>query len=101
MGGALQDVHWSALAIGYFPSYLLGAMMASQLAHYCQRDAPEMDALMSKGDFAPILGWLRAKVHDEGVLHPSMDDILVHACGEPLNPEYFLSYLEGKYEALY
>ena len=24
--GCLQDVHWSGLAIGYFPTYLLGAI---------------------------------------------------------------------------
>ena len=60
-----------------------------------------MDKLLAEGEFAPVLGWLRAKVHDQGLLHPSMDALLVEACGEPLNPEYFLTYLEEKYEALY
>ena len=32
--GCLQDIHWACLAIGYFPTYLLGSMMAAQLAHY-------------------------------------------------------------------
>ena len=99
--GCLQDVHWSSLAIGYFPSYLLGAMMAAQLQHYCRAALPQFDELLAKGDFKPILAWLRTNVHDQGLLHPSMDALLEHACGEPLNPEYFLGYLEDKYRALY
>ena len=99
--GCLQDVHWSSLAIGYFPSYLLGAMMAAQLQHYCRAALPQFDELLAKGEFKPILAWLRTNVHDQGLLHPSMDALLEHACGEPLNPEYFLGYLEDKYRALY
>eukprot|EP00986_Skeletonema_menzelii_P001492 scaffold390_cov149-Skeletonema_menzelii.AAC.19 len=41
--GCLQDIHWSCLAIGYFPTYLLGSMMAAQLAHYCKAAIPDMD----------------------------------------------------------
>ena len=29
--GVLQDVHWSGGAFGYFPSYSLGAMIATQV----------------------------------------------------------------------
>ena len=49
---------------GYFPSYLLGAMMAAQLWHHCRAEHPGLDEMIAKGEFAPILGWLRAKVHD-------------------------------------
>jgi hypothetical protein len=31
--GVLQDVHWSVGAIGYFPTYSLGAMYAAQVRH--------------------------------------------------------------------
>ena len=30
-GAPLKDVHWAAGAIGYFPSYTLGALAAAQL----------------------------------------------------------------------
>ena len=98
--GCLQDVHWSALAIGYFPSYLLGAMMAAQLDHHCRAALPDFEALVAAGDFAPILAWLREKVHDQGLLHPSMDELRA-ACGEPLEPRYYIEHLEKKYTALY
>ena len=99
--GALQDVHWSGLAIGYFPSYLLGAMMAAQLWHHCRVAIHDVDARIANGDFEPILSWLREKVHDQGVMHPSIDALLEHAVGEPLMPEYFVDYLEDKFGRLY
>ena len=40
--GVLQDVHWSALAFGYFPTYLIGAICAAQLFEYCSRDIPDV-----------------------------------------------------------
>ena len=36
--GCLQDIHWSFGAIGYFPSYTLGAIMAAQIFHAAQAD---------------------------------------------------------------
>jgi hypothetical protein len=42
--GVLQDVHWSAILVGYFPSYLLGAVMAAQLWHYALLDPVLNDA---------------------------------------------------------
>ena len=33
--GVLQDVHWSAGIMGYFPTYSLGAMYACQIYQVC------------------------------------------------------------------
>ena len=52
--GCLQDIHWSFLAISYFPTYLLGAMMAAQLAHYCKQDMPSMESKIEQGEFDEI-----------------------------------------------
>ena len=38
--GVLQDVHWSGGMFGYFPSYCLGNMMASQFWYRAQGDLP-------------------------------------------------------------
>ena len=56
--GCLQDVHWSALAFGYFPTYLIGAIASAQLYHYCQQDITDIEQLMEKGEFGPIKNWL-------------------------------------------
>ena len=50
---------------------------------------------------APFKAWLKEKIHDHGSLFESMDELLMHSFGEPLNPKYFIDYLTTKYEALY
>lgn len=98
--GCLQDVHWSALAIGYFPTYLIGAATAAQLEHYIKQDL-NFDELVRKGDFAPIKAWLGKKIHRHGKRYPSLDSMLADQLGEKLNPEYLIRYLTDKYTALY
>jgi carboxypeptidase Taq len=99
--GCLQDVHWSGLAIGYFPTYLLGSATAAQLAHYCKLDIPDFDAKIEKGEFAEIKQWLTDKVHRHGRRYPSLDALLEDQLGEKLNPKYFIDYLTEKYTELY
>eukprot|EP00568_Trieres_chinensis_P011407 CAMPEP_0183308062 /NCGR_PEP_ID=MMETSP0160_2-20130417/19719_1 /TAXON_ID=2839 ORGANISM="Odontella Sinensis, Strain Grunow 1884" /NCGR_SAMPLE_ID=MMETSP0160_2 /ASSEMBLY_ACC=CAM_ASM_000250 /LENGTH=522 /DNA_ID=CAMNT_0025471807 /DNA_START=199 /DNA_END=1767 /DNA_ORIENTATION=- len=99
--GCLQDVHWSALAIGYFPTYLIGSATAAQLAHYCQRDIPDFYEKIENGEFGEIKSWLTDKVHRHGKRYPSLDEMLEDQLGEKLNPKYFISYLTEKYSSLY
>ncbi|KAL7434943.1 hypothetical protein ACHAXH_006727, partial [Discostella pseudostelligera] len=99
--GCLQDIHWSCLAIGYFPTYLIGAMMAAQLSHYCHQDIPNMDNVIEEGKFDEIREWLRKKVHVHGKRYKSLDDLLFAEVGEQLNSKYFIDYLTGKYSDLY
>lgn len=99
--GALQDVHWSAGAIGYFPTYLIGAICAAQLFHYCQLDIPNIQDLIRNGEFKEIQQWLTKKVHSHGKRYNSLDDLLINQLGEELNPHYFIKYLTDKYTELY
>jgi len=99
--GCLQDVHWSGLAFGYFPTYLLGSMTAAQLAHYCHQEFPEMDEMIEKGEFKEIKAWLTEKVHKHGSRYNSLDEHLEDQLGEKLNPKYFIAYLTEKYSELY
>lgn len=95
--GALQDVHWSGLAFGYFPTYLIGAIAAAQLYHCCQQDIPGLEDKIEAGNFAPIKEWLTAKVHQHGRRYSSLDAMLEDQLGELLNPKYFIDYLTTKY----
>ena len=99
--GCLQDIHWSFLAIGYFPTYLIGALMAAQLAHYCKQDLPDMDGMIERGEFDDIRAWLTSKVHVHGKRYKSLDEMLIGQVGEPLNTKYFLDNLTEKYTELY
>lgn len=79
--GVLQDVHWASGMFGYFPTYTMGNLMAARLEAALERDEPEVWAHVEAGDFAPVLGWLREKVHRRASLvEPSQ--IIDEACGE-------------------
>ena len=99
--GALQDVHWSALAFGYFPTYLIGSIAAAQLYHYCKEDIPDIESLIENGNMEPIRAWLKKTVHQHGRLYPSLDKMFEDQLGEPLNSKYFIDYLSAKYTDLY
>ncbi len=98
--GVLQDVHWSAGLIGYFPTYTLGNIYAGALWAALTRAVPGTDALMRAGELAPIIGWLREHVHRQGSLHEPAE-IIARACGEPPTEVPLLDYLEAKFSALY
>ncbi len=64
--GCLQDIHWSAGLIGYFPTYTLGNLYAAQLFAQAQAESGGMDQAFARGDFSGLLAWLRRNVHREG-----------------------------------
>jgi carboxypeptidase Taq len=94
--GCLQDIHWYDGALGYFPSYTLGAMAAAQLMAAARRDVTNLDAALGRGDLSPLLGWLRAKVHGKGSLF-EFNTLLAEATGKPLDPADFEAHLAVRY----
>ena len=42
--GVLQDVHWSAGLMGYFPTYTIGNLVAAQLWERLAADVPDIDS---------------------------------------------------------
>jgi carboxypeptidase Taq len=94
--GCMQDIHWMAGSVGYFPTYTLGALTAAQLFASLRRDVPTMDASVARGDFTPVVGWLAEKVHAQGSLLGS-EALLEQATGEPLNPKHFLAHVRTRY----
>ena len=94
--GCLQDIHWFDGAWGYFPTYTLGAMTAAQLFAKAKLDVPAILPSIAKGDFAPLLTWLRTHVHEQGCLL-NTPDLLKQATGEPLNAKHFKAHLKARY----
>lgn len=96
--GCLQDVHWSG-SYGYFPSYALGNAYGAQILRTMEKEL-DVFGLAEKGDLLPIRDWL--KEHVFSIASISTPDEWIRAItGESLNPEYFLTYLEEKFSALY
>jgi len=99
--GVMQDVHWNVGAIGYFPSYTLGAMMAVQFYNEAKKQIPDLESKISKGEFGPLKDWLNQKVHQVGSLYASPDELLIAVTGKPLDAGCFMEYLQEKYSKLY
>ncbi len=94
--GCLQDIHWYDGAWGYFPTYTLGAMTAAQLFAAAKQARPEIPAALGRGDFAPLMGWLKQHVHEQAS-SASGEAILEQATGQSLNPEVFKAHLRARY----
>lgn len=98
--GILQDVHWSAGLFGYFPTYSLGNLYASQLFEQADADLGGLNAQFSQGDFAPLLGWLRENIHQHGQRYTAAE-LVEKVSGKPLSHDALMRHLNGKYGELY
>ncbi len=94
--GCLQDIHWPSGAWGYFPTYTIGAMAAAQLFAAARAADPDLVPAFRKGNFAPVMAWLRTHVHSQGSLY-STDEVLQRATGRPLDPVIYEEHLRARY----
>ena len=94
--GVLQDIHWGAGMIGYFPTYTIGNLMAAQLWQRARRPSCRRSTSRSRpATSRPLREWLRDNIHRHGRKYTSRE-LLRRATGEELQVEPLLDYLEGK-----
>lgn len=98
--GILQDIHWAYGMIGYFPTYTLGNLISAQLAEKMNKDLPGWKELPERGEFAPILKWLRTHIHSQGRKYLP-GQLLKREIGEGVRVEPFLHYIKDKYAKIY
>ncbi len=98
--GVLQDIHWSQGGWGYFPDYLLGSILASQLWDALRRERPGVEAGIARGEFAPLLEWQREQVMQHGAKF-TFPELVERATGRPLSWEPYMNYLTAKYGEIY
>lgn len=98
--GVLQDVHWSAGLFGYFPTYALGNLYASQFFLQATRELGNLDEQFRKGDFEPLRQWLTENVYKHGrrFLPKQLGE---QVTSHPLSPTALMRHLEAKYGRLY
>jgi len=94
--GCLQDIHWYDGVWGYFPTYTLGALIAAQLFEAAREAIPDVLVAIGRGEFAPLLGWLRERVHSKGSLL-STSELVENATGRPLGTASFERHLHDRY----
>lgn len=98
--GCLQDVHWSAGLIGYFPTYTLGNLYSAQFFAKAKADIPGLASQFEQGDFSKLLGWLRKNIHEHGMRYRARD--LGHkVTGQSLSHKPLIEYLKAKYSEIY
>jgi carboxypeptidase Taq len=93
--GVMQDIHWPAALLGYFPTYTLGNLYAAQFFEAMDREFQGIDRLMARGEFAPILEWLRTHVHQHGQAFTPAQ-LLQRATGQTLSHAALIRHLRGK-----
>ena len=98
--GCLQDIHWSAGLLGYFPTYALGNMYAAQFYAAARRDLGSLEELCSKGRFKTLKAWLNEKIHRHGKRFSAKRLVQV-VTGESLSHQPLIAHLTSKYSELY
>src|SRR5689334_4321537 len=100
MRGCLQDIHWSGGAIGYFPTYTLGNLYAAQFFEQARKHLGDLDAQFARGEFAPLLNWLRQHIHRHGKRYTA-GELAQRVTGRPLEAGRLLTHLRTKASELY
>ncbi|RMH03157.1 MAG: carboxypeptidase M32 [Planctomycetota bacterium] len=98
--GVLQDIHWAMGAFGYFPTYTLGNLICCQLFESAAAELGDLDQAFAAGDFAPLLGWLRSRVHEAGSRW-SAAELVERVSGRPLAADAFLRHIRRIAEEAY
>jgi carboxypeptidase Taq len=98
--GVLQDVHWSAGLLGYFPTYSLGNVIAAQIWEKAREELPELDSQLAAGELEPLRDFLGERLlRHGGKWEPA--EMIERAVGSPLDPGPLLEQLRSKFGALY
>ena len=98
--GCLQDIHWAAGLIGYFPTYALGNVYAAMLWDAAGREMSDLNDQLASGSFDSLRAWLTDKIYRHGRRY-APTDLIERAAGSPPTPGPLLAHLKTKYEALY
>lgn len=98
--GCLQDVHWSQGGFGYFPTYTLGNLNGAALFAAAGNSIADLKGTIERGDFAPLLGWLRQHVHQHGRRYPA-SELIRKATGHELSIDPLVQHLSANVDRFY
>jgi carboxypeptidase Taq len=98
--GCLQDVHWSAGYIGYFPTYALGNLYSAQFFDQAKKELGDLYRQFAKGEFGKLKEWLQKNIHRQGQRYRA-EKLVEVVTGKPLSHRPQMDYLKAKYGELY
>ena len=94
--GCLQDIHWYSGDFGYFPTYLIGAIIAAQLKKTIEDDIPNISSSIESGNFKIITKWLNKNIHSFGN-SITVNDLLLKISGQKLKSKFYKNHLKNRY----
>ena len=97
--GALQDIHWTG-GLGTFIGYSVGNVVAGQLWDAARKNLPDLEAMIGRGEFQPLLAFLRLELHELGS-RETTDGFLRKATGQGLMTAPYIAYIERKFGEIY
>ena len=98
--GCLQDVHWSAGLIGYFPTYTLGNVYAAQLFDQAENQLGDLSEALSQGRAIPLREWLRDQVHRHASRYRP-EALIEHVTGSSPGHRPLIRSLRERYGRVY
>ncbi|MGF6375485.1 carboxypeptidase Taq [Clostridiales Family XIII bacterium PM5-7] len=98
--GVLQDIHWAAGYVGYFPSYFVSNLAAAQFAAAIERDKGDMRQLLASGNMETINQWMEEHIYRHGAIY-SFSELIAKETGEALNAEHYIGHLRNRLSEVY
>lgn len=98
--GCLQDIHWTLVGFGYFPTYALGNLYAAQLFEAACKNNPEIKRELRDGKATQLLDWMRLNIHQHGRKFTAAE-IIKEVTGKPLDHKAFVRYAVAKFSEIY
>ncbi len=95
--GCLQDIHWPAGMIGYFPSYTNGAIIASMIMHRAKEQNTNINAELSQGIFTSLNNYLNKNLREYGSVKSPQELLRESTNLTQIDPVIFINYLKTKY----
>jgi carboxypeptidase Taq len=93
--GCMQDVHWPAGMLGYFPAYTFGAVIAAQLFARIVAEHAGVQDEIARGDFSSVQSWLNKNIWSQGTCFSTAE--LVRRAAGPLSARSFQAHLQSRY----
>ncbi len=94
--GCMQDIHWMDGTFGYFPTYAMGAIYASQIFATAKTALPTLGEDITQGDFTNLISWLNKNLHDKASRFET-PDLINSTTGKTIDLDVYKNHLTSRY----
>jgi len=98
--GVLQDIHWATGLFGYFPTYTIGNLYASQFLEAARKAIRGLDGKLARGEFSVLREWLREQIHSKDQTETAAR-LVKRVTGRPLDAKALGRDLRRKVTSVY